>query len=57
MDWGRKLLVDFSAGKTQLALLDWSNNTGANDVKMDGSVLEEDLSFKLLGLKFYSELD
>ena len=57
MDWGRKLLVDFSAGKTQLALLDWSNKTGANDVKMDRSVLEEDLSFKLLGLKFCSELD
>ena len=51
------MLVDFNARKIQLALLDWSNNTGANYVKMDGSVLEEDLSFKLLGLKFYSELD
>ena len=41
VDWGRKWLVDFNAGKTQLVLFDWSNNTGAIDVKMDGSVLEE----------------
>ena len=41
MDWGRKWPVDFSAGKTQLVLFGWSNNTGAIDVKMDGSVLEE----------------
>ena len=41
MNWGRKWLVDFIAGKTQLVSFDWSNKTGANDVKMDGSVLEE----------------
>ena len=41
VDWGRKWLVDFNAGKTQLVLFDQSNNTGAIDVKMDGSVLEE----------------
>ena len=41
VDWGKKWLVDFNAGKTQLVLFDWSNNTGAIDVKMDGSVLEE----------------
>ena len=41
MDWGRKWHVDFNAGKTKLALFVWSNNTGAIDVKMDGSVLEE----------------
>ena len=40
LDWGRKGLVDFNAGKTQLVLFDWSNNTGTIDVKMDGSVLE-----------------
>ena len=38
---GRKWLVDFNAGRTQLVSFDWSNNTGAIDVKMDGSVLEE----------------
>ena len=38
--WGRKWLVDFNAGKTQLALFGQSNNTGATDVKMNGSVLE-----------------
>ena len=38
LDWNRKWLVDFNAGKTQLVLFDWSNNTGAIDVKMNGSV-------------------
>ena len=41
MDWGKKWLVDFNAGKTQLVLFDHSNNNGSIDVKMDGSVLEE----------------
>ena len=41
VDWGRKWLVDFNAGKNQLVLFDRSKNTGAIDVKMDGSVLEE----------------
>ena len=41
MDWGRKRLVDFNAGKTQLVSLDRSKKTGAIDVKMDGSVLEK----------------
>ena len=39
MDRGRKWLVDFSAGKTELVSFDQSNNTGPIDVKMDGSVL------------------
>ena len=56
MDWGRKWLVDFNAGKTQLVLFDRSKNTGAIDVKMDGSVLEEKTSFKMLGLTFSSKL-
>ena len=49
MNWGRKWLVDFNPEKTQLVSFDWSNNTGATDVKMDGSVLEEKSSFKMLG--------
>ena len=59
MDWGRKWLVDFSDGKTRLVLFDRSNNTVAIDVKMDGSgsVLEEKLSCKMLGLTFSSKLD
>ena len=42
---GRKWFVDFNAGKTQMVSFDRSNNTGAIDVKMDGSVLEENSSF------------
>ena len=56
-DWDRKWLVDFNAGKTQLVLFDRSNNNGSIDVKMDGSVLEENSSFKMLGLTFSSKLD
>ena len=41
VDWGRKWLVGFNAGKTQLVSFNRSNNTGAIDVKVDGSVLEE----------------
>ena len=57
VDWCKKWLADFSAGKTQLVSFDQSNNTGAIDVKMDGSVLEEKSSFKMLGLTFSSKLD
>ena len=57
VDWDRKWLVDFNAGKTQLVSYDQSKNTGAIDVKMDGSVLEEKSSFKMLGLTFSSKLD
>ena len=34
-----------------------SNNNGSIDVKMDGSVLGEKSSFKMLGLNFSSNLD
>ena len=48
MDWDKKWLVDFNAGKTQLVSFDWSNHNGSIDMKMDGSVLEEKSSFKIL---------
>ena len=54
---GKKWLVDFNAGKTQLVSLERSNNTGTIDVKIDGSALEEKPSFKILGLTFSSKLD
>ena len=57
VDRGKKWLVDFNAGKTQLVSFDWSNNNSSIDVKMDGSVLEEKSSFKMLGLTLYSKLD
>ena len=57
VDWGKKWLVDFKARKTQVVLFDSSNNNGSIDVKMDGSVLEEKSSFKMLGLTFSSKLD
>ena len=57
VDWGKKWLVDFSAGKTQLISFHWFNNNGSIDVKMDGSVLEEKSSFKMLGLIASSKLD
>ena len=57
VDWGRKWLVDFNAGEAQLVSFDRSKNTGAIDVKMDRSVLDEKSSFKILGLTFSYKLD
>ena len=58
MGWGMKCLVDFNVRKTSLLVwFDQSNNTGAIDVKMDGSVLEEKPSFRMLALTFSSKLD
>ena len=57
VDWGKKWLVDFNAGKTQLVSFDRSNNNGSIDVKMGGSILEEKSSFKMLGLTLSSKLD
>ena len=41
MDWGKKWLVDLKAEKKELVSFDWFENTGAIDVKMDGSALKE----------------
>ena len=57
VDLGKKWVVDFSAGKTQLVSFDRSNNNGSIDVKMGGSILEEKSLFKILGLTFSSKLD
>ena len=43
VDWGKKWLVDFNAGKTQLVSFDRPNSGGS--------------SFKMLGLTFSSKLD
>ena len=40
-----------------MVLFDKSNSTGAIGVKLDRSVLEEKLWFKMLGLTFSSKLD
>ena len=57
VDWGRKWLYDFNAGKSQLVSPEWSNNTGASDVKMDGSVPKKKSSFNMMRLTFSSKLD
>ena len=50
MDWGRKRLLDFNAGKFT------ENFTGANDVKVNGSILEKISSFKMLGVDFLFQI-
>ena len=57
MEWGRTWLADFNVGKAQLVLFDWSNNTGAIEVNMDWSVVDEKLSSKILELSLSSKLD
>ena len=57
VEQGRKWLVDCNTGKTQLVSFGWPSNTGAIDVKMDGSVFVEKSFFKMLELMFSSKLD
>ena len=57
VDWGRKKLVDFNAGKTQPVSFDRSNNSETIDVKMNGSVLEKKSSFNKLELTFSYKLN
>ena len=57
VDWGKKWLVHFNAGKIRLVSFHWSNTNSSIYVKMDGSVLEEKSSFKMLGLTISSKLD
>ena len=49
--------LDFNVGKAQLVLFDRSNNTGSIYVKMNGSVLKEKSSFKMLVITFFSKLE
>ena len=49
---GQEVACWFQSWKTQLVSFDWPKLTGAIDVKMDDSVLEEKQSFKMLGWLF-----
>ena len=55
--WGSQWLVNFRARKTQLVLFDRSTYSVANDVKIDGSALEEKSSFKMRGFSLSSKLN
>ena len=55
VDWGRKWLVDFNAGKTQLVSFEQSNKTDVINLNMNGSY--GGTSFKMVGLTFSSKLD
>ena len=57
MNLCRKCVVNFNVGKIQFVLFDQSDNCGATDVKMDGSVLEQKSSFEMVGLSFCAKLD
>ena len=46
-------LVDFNVGKAQLVSFDQSNKTGAIDVKMDESVLEDKIIFQDAWVGFF----
>lgn len=57
VNWDRNWLADFTAGKTELLSFEGSNNCDAICVKMNGSNLDEKLSFKMLGFSLFSKLD
>ena len=42
-DWGKKQLVNFDDGKYNLYSFERPNNSGAIDLKMDGSVFKENI--------------
>ena len=48
---------DFNAEKTQLVSFGWSNNSAAIDVKINGYVLKEKSSLKMLQLSFCCKMD
>ena len=52
MGLSRKFVVGFNAEKSQLVLFGRSNNTNAIDVKMNGSVFEEESFFEDAAVDF-----
>ena len=50
-------LVDFDDGKNNIYLFNQSKSSVAIDMKMNGSILEVKLSFKILRVSFSSKLD
>ena len=57
LNWGWKWLVDLNSRKLQLVSFHRFNSSGAIDVQMNGSVLMEKSSIKMLQLSFSSKLD
>ena len=49
VDWGKKRLIDFNPGKTQLVSFDQSNNNSSINVKMDGLFLKKNNLLRSLG--------
>ena len=49
VDWDRKWLDDFNAGKTQMVSFERINNIGAIDVKINGSILGEKIILRCWG--------
>ena len=52
-----KWVANFNAGKTELVLFEWFDNSGAINVKIDGSFLEKKSHFKIMALPLSSKLD
>ena len=49
VDWGKKRLIDFNPGKTQLISFDQSSNNSSINVKMDGLFLKKNHLLRCLG--------
>ena len=57
MEWAKRWQVTFNAGKTHLVSYDRSVNSGNIDIRMGEKMLEEESSFRMLGLSITSKLD
>ena len=56
VDQGKKRLIDFNAGKTQLVSFEQTNNTVSIDVEMDEPVLEEKIIFEDAGVNLLFQI-
>ena len=57
VEWGKRWQVTFNEGKTHLVSFDRSVNSGGIDIRMGEKMLEEESSFRMLGLSITSKLD
>ena len=56
VDWGKKWLVSFNPGKTQLVSFNRKRDPFLPEIYMNGATLDEKPNLKLLGLSFSSNL-
>ena len=57
VEWGKRWQITFNAGKTHLVSFHHWVNSGNIGIRMGEKMLEEESSFRMLGLSITSKLD